>query len=296
MTSRRLAQLFALALFVLTYWTVVSRPGVIGDEFVGMIYAVFLLVTAVAFGVAFMTLRVATIGSANFWTTGYDDQVRPIWWMILTVLGVMCAVGALLHLLGQSNPASSEITYLLAGTLVPALFVHCKLIQWPERLRYASWPRLLLIGAPAICVALAWSHFAYLASPERSALPEGQDLISTLGALIIGGTLEEVLFRVFLLTALVGRTGSRVNAVFLSSIAFGLMHIPGTLLNTVMHGDWSVLWQVAFDYAPGFLLQTALGLFLGVIWLQTGSITLIALLHALLNLGNALATGLLAYG
>jgi membrane protease YdiL (CAAX protease family) len=112
---------------------------------------------------------------------------------------------------------------------------------------------------------------------------------------VLGATLEEIVFRVLLLTALLKRTGLRFQAVFLSSIAFGLMHVPGTLVDPVLHGDWVSLQQVAFEYAPQFLVQTFLGLVLGVLWLRTGSITLIALAHATLNMGNALAYGLLAY-
>ena len=43
-------------------------------------------------------------------------------------------------------------------------------------------------------------------------------------------------------------------------------------------------------------MQTMLGLILGVLWLRTGSITLIALTHAIMNMGNVMAFGLLSYG
>jgi membrane protease YdiL (CAAX protease family) len=156
--------------------------------------------------------------------------------------------------------------------------------------------RLLLIAGLAICLAAAWSYAGYSTIPDKIDIPPVPDLIVTVGAVIVGATFEEIVFRVLLLTALLDRTGSRFQAVFLSGVAFGLMHVPGALADPIMHGDWVFLQQVAFGYAPEFLMQTLMGLLLGVLWLRTGSITLIAATHAILNMGNFLATGLLAYG
>ena len=50
-----------------------------------------------------------------------------------------------------------------------------------------------------------------------------------------------------------------------------------------------MLQQAANAYAPGFLLQTVLGMVLGALWLRTGSIWLVVLTHAIFNLGPALA-------
>ncbi|WP_298161517.1 CPBP family intramembrane glutamic endopeptidase [Brevundimonas sp.] len=176
----------------------------------------------------------------------------------------------------------------------PQFFLKCKLITWPSRLRYLGPLRLFLFGGLAICLAAAWSYAAYTLSPEASGLPPAHELIVTVGAVIIGATFEEILFRVLLLTALLDRTGSRFQAVFLSSVVFGLMHVPGALTDPIMHGDWAFLQQVAFEYAPVFLMQTVFGLLLGVLWLRTGSITVIAATHAMLNLGSDIANGLLA--
>lgn len=153
-----------------------------------------------------------------------------------------------------------------------------------------------MISGLAIGLATAWSYTAWSIAPDKAVIPPIPELIVTVGAVILGATFEEIMFRVLLLTALLDRTGSRFQAVFLSSVAFGLMHVPGALADPVLHGDWAVLQQVAFDYAPRFLMQTFLGLLLGVLWLRSGSITLIALTHAIFNMGKVLALGLLAYG
>lgn len=296
MTSRRLSQLLAFALVALTYWVLVSRPGVVEPEFAGTIYAAFVVVILVVFGLGFLALRLAAGGSATYWTQNRTDQVRPILWMEVTTVAVMLAAAVAFHWMGRESPASATITYLLTGTLLPAAFLGFGLVAWPSRSRRPGRLRLFIIAGLAIGLAAAWTYAAYSAAPDKVNLPPAPDLMVAVGAVILGATFEEIVFRVLLLTALLARTGSRFNAVFLSSVAFGLMHVPGVLADPVIHGDWALLQQVAFEYAPEFLMQTLIGLLLGVLWLRTGSITLIAATHAVLNMGGVLAYGLLAYG
>lgn len=296
MTARRLSQLLALALAALTYWMLVSRPGVVGDEYVGTIYAAFVVVTLVIFGLSFLALRLAAGGTATYWTMKRKDQVRPIMLMELATVALMLAAVAALHWLGREGPVSVYVTYLLTGTLVPAACLGFGLVKWPSRSSRPGPLRLFLIAGVAIGLAAAWTYGAYLIAPDKSDIPPVPEMIVSAGAVIIGATFEEIVFRVLLLTALLDRTGSRFQAVFLSSVAFGLMHVPGALADPVIHGEWSLLQQVAFDYAPEFLVTTLIGLLLGALWLRTGSITLIAATHAVLNLGGVMAYGLLASG
>jgi membrane protease YdiL (CAAX protease family) len=50
-----------------------------------------------------------------------------------------------------------------------------------------------------------------------------------------------------------------------------------------------MLAYAAQSYAPIYLGQLVLGLVLGVVWLRTGSITLVTAIHAIANVGYALA-------
>jgi membrane protease YdiL (CAAX protease family) len=294
LTSRRLSQLAAVALATLTFWTLASRPDVIQDDFLIESYAAVGAMTLLLIGGVFLALRFTAGGSVTYWSIE-KDQLRPVAWMILTFLGVMQLAFLGLHLSGFSTPTTSEIAYLLTGTLVPAAFLQFRLIAWPARLRHASRLRLIVLGGLSLSAAALWSYTAFSLAPARPSPPGAEEIIVTMGALIVGGTLEEVLFRVLLLTVLLVRTGSRLQAVLLSSVVFGLMHVPGEVIEPVLHRDWAFLGQIAFDYAPRFVAQTLLGVALGLLWLRTGSITLISLTHALFNLGNALAFGLLAY-
>lgn len=296
MTSTRLSQLLALALAVFTWWVMVSRPGVMDPEFAVEIQTAFGVIVTVLFGLAFFVLRLATRGATAWWSTGRTDQVRPVGRLLLAVLGMMLAASAVLHVFGRADPVWDKVAYLLAGSLAPAIFLQLKLIAWPSRSGYPGRPSLFLVGGVSLGLAAAYSYAAYSVTPDALGLPPLDELIVVAGAVIIGATFEEVLCRVLLLTALLDRTGSRLQAVFLSSVVFGLMHVPGRLSDPIMHGDWASLQQAAFDYALVFLLQTFMGLILGVIWLGSGSITLIAAVHAILNLGSVIGAGLLARG
>ncbi|GAA0869078.1 hypothetical protein GCM10009116_09140 [Brevundimonas basaltis] len=291
MTSRRLTQTLPAALVALTWWTLVSRPGVVDPAFAGTIYVAMFAVTVVVFGVLFLALRVATGGSVIYWSTNRRDQVRPIGWMIVAGVAVMLAAGSILAGLGLFDVGAAWATSLLAWTLVPAAFLQFKWVIWPTRLSRPGPLKLLLFGVVAICVAAAWSYAAFSAAPAASRIPWDESVIVSLGAVIVGATAEEVIFRVLLLTALLDRTGSRLQAVFLSSVAFGLTHVPGEMAQSVAAGDWTMIQLIAHEYAPQFLIQTLTGLFLGVIWLRTGSIVLIAATHALFNTGGMLASG-----
>ena len=296
LTSTRLSQFLALALAAFTWWVMTSRPGVVDPAFAVEIHAAFAVILAILFGLAFFALRLATRGATAWWSTGRTDQVRPVGRLIVAVLGVMLAASAVLHAFGRADPVWDEVAYLLAGSLVPALFLQLKLVTWPARSGRPGRLSLVLVGGVSLGLAAAWSYAAYSVTPDALGLPPSHELIVVAGAVILGATFEEVLCRVLLVTALLDRIGSRLQAVFLSSVVFGLMHVPGRLSDPIMHGDWAFLQQAAFDYAPVFLLQTFLGLILGVIWLRFGSLTLIAAVHAVLNLGSVIGAGLLARG
>jgi membrane protease YdiL (CAAX protease family) len=296
MTARRLSQLLALALAAFTWWVIVSRPDVIEPEFAVELYVVLGVLVAIVFSIAFIALRLGTAGRAVYWSMRRQDQVRPILLMELALIAAILSGSVVMHGLGRADPTSAMITYLLAGTLVPAAFLQLGLVTWPTRLGRPGRLKLFLIGGLAIGLAAAWTYAAYASAPDKIVLAPVPEVIVSASALVVGATAEEVLFRVLLLTALLDRTGSRFQAVFLSSVAFGLMHVPGALMDPVLHSDWPFLQKVACEYAPEFLMQTFAGLLLGVLWLRTGSITLIVLTHAILNMGKVLAYGLLAYG
>lgn len=293
MTAHRLSQLLAFALAALTWWVLVSRTGVVEPEFAVEINAVLAVVVALAFSLLFVGLRLATAGSAIYWSG--DAGPRQVWrigLMIAATLALQLAPGEILDLFGRLDTLSATALHLLAWTIVPAAFLQFGLVKWPTRLRSASKLGLLLAGATGIAAAAAWSYGAVAFATVELSIPPVAVLAVEMAANVVGATAEEIVFRVLVLTALLHLPVSRFQAVFLSSVAFGLVHVPGALAEPIVSADWAMLQGAAFEYGPRFLMQTLAGVFLGVLWLRTGSIVLIALTHAVLNVGATLAYGL----
>ena len=290
MALHRVSQAIALAMMTLSLWGLFSLVPIEPEFRVVQASAVILTMLALS-GAVYLLLRIGSSGSAVYWSGATRaGQVRRIGLMIVVMLGLQLLTGRVLDRFGVLDTFAAEAVYLLAFTLVPAGFLQFGLVKWPTRLCSASKLKLFVAGVVGICAAAAWSYAAVDAAPvEMMGSPIG-DWSVRMGSLIIGATAEEVIFRVLLLTALLDLGGTRFQAVFLSSVAFGLMHAPPTLVQSVE--SWPMLLDAASAYAPLFLGQGVIGTFLGVLWLRSGSIVLIALTHAIFNVGTTLLYGL----
>jgi len=274
------------------FWIVISAPGVVDPEFAGTGYIVAALLVAVLFGLLFVVLRFATAGSTIYWSAGpRPNQVGWLLTMIGVALAILLSVGWIFERQGRLGEIAT-IAPLLTWTLVPAAFLARGLVKWPARLKSASKLRLCLAGAAALGFATAVSYAKFANGPAVPEIAPVGGLIIPVAVLIVAAAAEEVICRVLLLTALLDLTRSRFHAVFLSSVVFGLVHAPLELMQPVVHGDWLMLQSVAQAYAPAFLWQTLFGLVLGALWLRTGSIGIIVLTHAVINVGPTLLTGL----
>ncbi len=256
-------------------------------EFVGVTYAVLALLVIVPFTGLFFALRLATQGSTIFWS-GTRPPKRQVSWilvMIGTTLSIHLSVGGILEIRGLMNEETSTALALLIWTSVPAAFLVSRRVEWPKRLKQASALCLILAGAVALGCAAAISHLKFAAASADYLLPAAAPLLIGLSGMLVMATAEEVVTRVLLLTALLDLTRSRFNAVFLSSMVFALVHVPLEFAQPIMRMDWPYLQSSAQAYLPVFLMQMLIGLSLAVLWLRTGSISLIALTHAIVNVG-----------
>ena len=99
--------------------------------------------------------------------------------------------------------------------------------------------------------------------------------------LVLTALTEEVFFRGYLQTRLERLTGSRWWGLVVSSVLFGVYHLPYAYLNPnwPSHGDWSAAWASAMGQG------VAGGLILGGLFLYTGrNLYAPILLHAAVNL------------
>jgi membrane protease YdiL (CAAX protease family) len=289
MTLTRISQAVALVLAALTFWVLISRPEDSSVTGMTILDAVVLaLLVSIVFGLSFLGLRLATSGSITYWSgrTG-AKQIWRLGLMIFVTLTIQIIAGRVLDYHRLLGPETSSVVFLLTWTLIPAAFLLAGLVKWPERLRSASTIRLVLAGLVAVCFAGSYSYYSFVSGEPN--IPSTDVLSIMIVDLIFGATVEEIVLRVLLLTALLDLTASRFQAVFLSGVIFAGIHAPLALVGSAVHGGWSMLQQAANAYAPDFLLQTMLGMVLGALWLRTGSIWLVVLTHAIFNLGPTLA-------
>lgn len=289
---RRLSQFIALGLAALMFWGVISQPeGPLETGEDGLFYAVLIALIAVFCGLCFLVLRFGTAGSAVFWRgDGGSTQVKRIALMVGVALTIQLSLDATLIVSGHSSALSATITGLLVWTLVPAAFLWSGFVTWPRRMGRPSWFRLLLASVVAIGLAAAFTYRSILISAPET--PSFGELSVMLARLVVAAGAEEVVFRVLLLTALLDLGFSRFQAVFLSGVVFAVGHAPLAMAQPITLGDWPLLHHAIDLYGEVFLAQVAVGLGLGVLWLRTGSITLVTLTHALFNVGAALANPL----
>lgn len=291
-TLRLPSQFIALALAALMFWCIISQPqGALETGEDGLFYAALIALIAVFCGLWFLALKLGTAGSAVFWRgEGGSKQVKRIALMVGVALTIQLSLDATLIVSGHSSALSATITGLLVWTLVPAAFLWSGFVTWPRRMGRPSWFRLLLASVVAIGLAAAFTYRSILISAPET--PSFGELSVMLARLVVAAGAEEVVFRVLLLTALLDLGFSRFQAVFLSGVVFAVGHAPLAMAQPITLGDWPLLHHAIDLYGEVFLAQVAVGLGLGVLWLRTGSITLVTLTHALFNVGAALANPL----
>jgi membrane protease YdiL (CAAX protease family) len=288
--SDRLLSLFAgVSLMAITVWAIASRLGPVRDPVV--LWGLLGLVTAGLGGTLFFALRWATTGSAVYWRTGdAPGEVARILAMIICALVVQMAVAAYFDRQGRLGQTAGAV-FLLIWTLFPAAVLGARVVKWPSRVLRSSAFRLVVVGSIAVALTATLTTLPFLSSAHQQQLLPISKWPLVLGSVVVGAAAEEIVWRVLLLTALLQATSSRFQAVFLSGVGFASMHAPLALMQPVLRADWPMLHIAVHAYAPEFLMQTAVGLLLGVIWLRTGSITLIVLTHTILNVGPSLVSG-----
>ncbi|WP_439476723.1 CPBP family glutamic-type intramembrane protease [Brevundimonas sp.] len=291
MSYRLLSLSAGIALLAITIWAVVSGSGSVRSGEDVLAFGLLCLAIAGLGGFIFLVLRWATSGSAIYWRTGdAPREVARIFAMIICALVVHMAVGAYFDRQGRLGETAAAVS-LVIWTLFPAIFLGARIVRWPSRVLRPSAFRLLIVGAIALGIAAALTSLGFFSAASESQIQPVSKWPLVLGSVVLGAAAEEVVWRVLLLTALLQATLSRFQAVFLSGVGFAMMHAPLVLMQPVLRADWPMLHFAVNAYAPEFLMTTAVGCFLGVVWLRTGSITLVVLTHVVLNLGHALVFG-----
>lgn len=218
-----------------------------------------------------------------------ESARRHVEWVglcLLLALGCNLAIWPILDLV---QPSRSQNYLAVAGvyaatyTLVPMLLLALGVWRWPKLQERAGRFRFVAVAV----VALAWAALVGFAMDYKlpSNLSSPQIGVSFLKTFVFAAS-EELVFRVILLSYLSSLLRSPVGALAISSVLFGMIHIPFALQ---ARPDVSLhLWFFDDALTMYAIFGTSVGLFLGVLWLRTRSFLLTALAHTLLNMFNQL--------
>lgn len=161
--------------------------------------------------------------------------------------------------------------------LAPVALLARGLWRWPRPLEQVGKIRLagVLIFSCFIVIIVGRYEF----EPSRVLTP--YEVALSIFVTFISATSEELVFRVMLLSYLCAVLRSPIAALVISSIVFGYFHAPFWLsrMPDISAGSW--LGHPVIVATT--VLLTALGLFLGVLWLRTRSLLLIGAVHTFFN-------------
>lgn len=278
---RTLSWLCALGIIAFYGWITVVPYGWQGAP----------VVAVIMLGLVVATLKCGAGGSVDYWKAVAEPaQVPRVMLLIVVALAIQLLIVSVVMVSNQMSLSqlSSNAVYFLVWTGVPLAMIASGVVRWPRRTASPAPRELLIVGAVAILLAAIWCYIRALGYDGPRQAPTLPHLLIVISATLLGATMEELVLRVLLLTALVQASGSRTQALIISSVIFALIHLPTALAAPVIAGDWVQLPSYFEAFVPELIFSIGVGFLLGALWLRTGSIILISTVHALWNLGPIL--------
>ena len=224
-----------------------------------------------------------------------DTQVRQPW--------LELAFGCLVYLVFEFGPSldfgdewhlGGVLKKGLLYAILPCIFLRLRqnplssmglsLSNWRQNLKVAG----IVLACMAIPSVLFVSDTARLILGGQIALAQAVPalLIYFIHNVAWAGLPEEIFYRVFVQTRLSQVLKSRLGGILITSLLFGLVHIPGIL-------RWYPETTLCEAFCRAFFVQGFVGLVLGVLWERTHSLIPGTIVHsginALNNLGSAVA-------
>lgn len=249
------------------------------------------ILAVIMLGLVVATLKWGVERPVDYWEAVAEPAQAPrVMLLIVVALVIQLVIVAVVMVANQMSLSqlSSNAVYFLVWTGVPLAMIALGVVRWPRRTASPAPRELLIVAAVAILLAAVWCYLRALGYDGPRQAPTLPHLLIVSAATLLGATMEELVLRVLLLTALVQATGSRTHALIISSVIFALVHLPLALAPPVIAGDWIQLSSYFEAFAPELIFSIGGGFLLGALWLRTGSFILISTVHALWNLGPVL--------
>lgn len=194
----------------------------------------------------------------------------------------------------ETRAPNSEIALLIgqaAGKLAVFVLLPILLMSWIIRHPMSSFgwhsPSRRMVGARHLLlffvIGVGLSVFQYFLGADSESIREGAftreqmfvGMPITFGWLVISaGLVEEFFFRGVLQSRLAMLLRNEWSAMFIASLAFALVHVPGIVLRGNEAGDPALMTVSAI------LLLSATSITFGFIWMRTRNLLILILLHA----------------
>ena len=234
-----------------------------------------------AFGLCSLLASALALTPQRSDVSGYSPQIAEEQIRLVAIIVPLMLAGYRL----LSWAAASLISDDQAITIIKSLTVHTLWIGLPVTLfclGVVKWPDRL--STPGFLIPLlGWVLVAYILIPVFDTAVSNPLLALDLALRATG---EEIVFRVILLTAILSATRSPLAALVISSVCFGLGHIPANIARITdfdVSGGRETYWPLLPTLV---LMHIGVGVVLGALWLRTGSVALIIAAHAIFNLNN----------
>lgn len=272
---RSLAWISGCAVLAFLVWTTFAPQG-----FPGAIVVVILMG-----GFTIAALRLGTSWPEGHWqTTHQPPQLPRVAILILFCLVLQTAAIAGTVLIPQFGVVSIAVASDVVWTASILIFLGAKYVALPQRRTRPGKLGFAMVAGLAITAIAAVAYIKVLADTGPRYDGPLAEIIMTVPRVAYAAAIEEIVFRVLLLTALVQACQSSKHALVLSSIIFALIHIPGAFAKPLILGDGSGVAYFLGIYPGLFTWQLGVGFALGALWLRTGSIILITVVHTIFNL------------
>lgn len=284
--ANRLLALALCAIITLVGWVYITQD-------INRAFVRFALITgAVApLCIAALTWRAAPLGTPEI--TDAKEQLRRIIFYLLFAItaNVLFLLLHLTELPKKTLYSLAEGGYALVWTFTPIALIGLKVWRWPKQSERIGKYRLVAAAIFALVFSLIYSLLAcdtrFLDATPWLAVP-----ISTLT--FTAAVSEELVFRVMFLSYLAAVLRSPLAALIVSSSIFGLAHFPFNLFNAST--GLPKLQDPVAVAVTSMMMQTAIGIFLGTIWMGTRSLLIAGSAHALFNLSGHLNEAIDVWG
>jgi membrane protease YdiL (CAAX protease family) len=247
-------------------------------------FLVWCLITGAAVPLLARALTTSTIELTGT-TIDTIQQVRRVAGYVV----VLVACNMLVAPLYLSDSTSRKVHYVVAAAVylvtwaaLPLVFLRVRYWRWPE----VSNPDLRPRESLAIAVTCTYALLCTWANTDAAYVDvDLAEFLLAVPYIAISAFSEELVFRVMLLSYLVSALKAPLPALVLSSAAFGFLHVPFNAVN-----EQALMLDLGNPHITALpLMQTAMGLLFGTLWMRTRSLLAVGGAHTLVNLTPGLA-------